>query len=116
MESVPSGGTTFAYKPAVPSTKRVFLAHVVALVEHATRQVILNHCRVREVSFARFIAFYLARRVAHASFQRIANFFGMTKATVIYGVRKIEAQLATDPALAKRIAALTEALNQTTGE
>ena len=116
MASVQSGAMTFARKPVVPSTRRVWLGHVVALVEHATGQVIRRHSNVRAVCFARFIAFYLARHVAHVSFQRIANFFGRTKATVIYGNRKIEMQLASDPALKARIVALTEILTATTGD
>jgi chromosomal replication initiator protein len=76
-----------------------------------TRQELLDKKRTRSVAYPRQIAMYLARELTDASLPKIGDEFGgRDHTTVIHACEKIQADLASDPALRDVLAELTKEL------
>ena len=55
-----------------------------------SRRELMSKSRLREIAESRQIIMYILRRVYRLSFQKIADIFGKTHATVLYSVGKIK--------------------------
>ena len=55
-----------------------------------SRRELMSKSRLREIAESRQIIMYILRRVYRLSFQKIADIFGKTHATVLYAVGKIK--------------------------
>ncbi len=66
--------------------------------------------RARAVSRPRNLAMALCRRHTPASFATIGKVFQRDHATVMYGVNKVDLELARDPRMAQEIAYLEKRL------
>lgn len=51
----------------------------------------------KDVSFARQVSFYLCKEILDISLQKIGQVFGRDHTTVLYGIKKIEKDMANDP-------------------
>ncbi|MGQ9571650.1 MAG: chromosomal replication initiator protein DnaA [Dehalococcoidia bacterium] len=68
--------------------------------------------RTREIAEARQIAMYLLREDAHQRVTDIARFLGgRDHSTIIYGLRKVDTALTTDPQLTRQIAEIRSTLS-----
>jgi putative transposase len=66
--------------------------------------------REREVSRARSMTAYVAREAGRVSLARTATYFGRDGSTLVRNVAFLEQELAADPALRRRVAAITNRL------
>ncbi len=57
----------------------------------------------KDVSFARQVSFYLCKEILDISLQKIGQVFGRDHTTVLYGIKKIEKDMANDPAFKNSI-------------
>lgn len=82
--------------------------------EFGVRRVdLLSERRTRALVVPRQIAMYLCKRITHRSLPDIGRRFGgRDHTTVLHGIRKAEALLASDPAMRSRIEILAEALGE----
>jgi len=71
-----------------------------------------SKCRQRSIATPRQIAMYLCRRLTDSSFPDIANAFGKTHATILYGCRTIENRLDVDPNLQRSVQHISEKLGR----
>ena len=114
--AMPPVGTTPYSQEAVgagdrrsPSLRRVIGA--TARRNGLTVDDLVGPSRCRQVSHARGIAMYLARRLTPKSLQAIGNAFGgRDHTTVLHGIRVTETRRANDPGFAAEIDQLLAAL------
>jgi chromosomal replication initiator protein len=57
----------------------------------------------KDVSYARQVSFYLCKEILDISLQKIGQVFGRDHTTILYGIKKIEKDLAADPAFKESI-------------
>jgi len=68
----------------------------------------------KDVSFARQVSFYLCKEILDISLQKIGQVFGRDHTTVLYGVKKIEKDMKTDPVLKSNIEMLIKDIKSNT--
>lgn len=57
----------------------------------------------KDVSYARQVSFYLCKEILDISLQKIGQVFGRDHTTVLYGIKKIEKDIAKDPSFKESI-------------
>ena len=114
--SMPPVGTTRRQGgiPAESGPRAISLRRVIGATARShglSAADLVGPSRCRQVSQARGMAMYLARRLTPASLQAIGTAFGgRDHTTVLHGIRVTEARRASDPGLAAEIDELTATL------
>lgn len=57
----------------------------------------------KDVSYARQVSFYICKEILDISLQKIGQVFGRDHTTVLYGIKKIEKDIANDPAFKESV-------------
>lgn len=90
---------------------------VVATAHGLTREHMRCESRARRFAVARQEAYYLARELTSHSLPSIGNQFGRRDhTTILYGIRKIAARVATDEKLAARLDACRQKIAELVAE
>jgi chromosomal replication initiator protein len=78
-----------------------------------TAQDLHSKSRRRQVLVPRHICMFLARRLTSHSLDEIGQYFGKRDhVSVIYGIRKVESNAASDAAFSKTLAGIEEAIRE----
>ena len=70
--------------------------NIMRIVSRMSSIDIKERTRLRRVTELRQITFYLLHRKTRMSYQKIGNFFGLTHATVLHGVKLVKVLIETD--------------------
>lgn len=86
----------------------VDIQNAVAAHFYLSREDFLGESRVRALARPRQIAMYMSRGLTPRSFPEIGKLFGRDHATIVHGVRQIDALVSDDAELYDAIVKITE--------
>ena len=97
-----------------PFTPVKKIIHFVSREYGVSEEDIVSHRRQREPTFARQVAMYLAKKMTMRTLPEIARVFDRDHTTIMYGVGKIAALIATDDELRVRVYGIRSAIEGAT--